>query len=87
MNTTRSDFRPVTTPQTKEAASDDTAPTRDKTPAGTASVEDKGDGVTVPAKLDPRTAAKGLSPERGGYDGPEPTRYGDWEHKGRATDF
>lgn len=31
------------------------------------------------------------SPERpveiGGCDGPEPTRYGDWEHKGRCTDF
>lgn len=25
--------------------------------------------------------------ETGGYDGPEPTRYGDWEHKGRCTDF
>lgn len=28
-----------------------------------------------------------LPPESGGYDGPEPTRYGDWEHKGRCTDF
>jgi homeobox protein ESX1 len=26
-------------------------------------------------------------PEVGGYAGPEPTRYGDWEHRGRATDF
>jgi hypothetical protein len=25
--------------------------------------------------------------ERGGYKGPEPTRHGDWEHRGRATDF
>ena len=25
--------------------------------------------------------------EVGGVDGPEPTRYGDWEHKGRCTDF
>ena len=25
--------------------------------------------------------------EIGGYDGPEPTRYGDWEHNGRCTDF
>ena len=25
--------------------------------------------------------------EIGGYDGPEPTRFGDWEHKGRVTDF
>lgn len=25
--------------------------------------------------------------EIGGAPGPEPTRYGDWEHKGRCTDF
>lgn len=26
-------------------------------------------------------------PEKGGPTGPEPTRYGDWERKGRAVDF
>ncbi len=25
--------------------------------------------------------------EVGGPKGPEPTRYGDWEHKGRCIDF
>ena len=25
--------------------------------------------------------------EIGGPDGPEPTRYGDWERNGRCTDF
>jgi len=25
--------------------------------------------------------------EKGGPQGPEPTRYGDWERKGRAVDF
>ncbi len=25
--------------------------------------------------------------EVGGHTGPEPTRFGDWEHKGRCTDF
>lgn len=25
--------------------------------------------------------------EEGGYRGKEPTRFGDWEHKGRCTDF
>ena len=25
--------------------------------------------------------------ENGGPKGPEPTRYGDWEQKGRCTDF
>ncbi len=28
-----------------------------------------------------------LPKEIGGTAGPEPTRYGDWEHKGRCTDF
>ncbi|MGK0172198.1 MAG: hypothetical protein ACI9W2_003932 [Gammaproteobacteria bacterium] len=28
-----------------------------------------------------------LNEEFGGYKGPDPTRYGDWEHKGRCTDF
>lgn len=28
-----------------------------------------------------------LAKEIGGAKGPEPTRYGDWEHKGRCTDF
>ena len=26
-------------------------------------------------------------PEIGGRDGPEPTRYGDWEKNGRCIDF
>ncbi len=29
----------------------------------------------------------GLSKELGGRKGPEPTRYGDWEKKGIASDF
>lgn len=28
-----------------------------------------------------------LPPEIGGPKGPEPTRYGDWERKGRCFDF
>ncbi|XP_062517191.1 uncharacterized protein LOC134192469 [Corticium candelabrum] len=28
-----------------------------------------------------------LTGERGGPRGPEPTRYGDWERKGRVSDF
>jgi hypothetical protein len=27
------------------------------------------------------------APEQGGPSGPEPTRYGDWERKGIASDF
>jgi len=44
----------------------------------------------APAKPDqPQGAAPppALPKEIGGAKGPEPTRYGDWEHKGRCTDF
>lgn len=34
-----------------------------------------------PNDINPKTG------ERGGPRGPEPTRYGDWERKGRVTDF
>ncbi len=34
-------------------------------------------------KPEPQPAAK----EVGGPPGPEPTRYGDWQYKGRVTDF
>ncbi|MGB4101091.1 MAG: succinate dehydrogenase assembly factor 4 [Alphaproteobacteria bacterium] len=34
----------------------------------------------TPEKLQP-------AQEYGGQAGPEPTRYGDWENKGRCTDF
>lgn len=32
-------------------------------------------------------AKKKPAKELGGRDGPEPTRYGDWESKGIASDF
>ncbi len=31
--------------------------------------------------------AQSQAKEEGGPSGPEPTRYGDWERKGIATDF
>ncbi|MCW3477749.1 DUF1674 domain-containing protein [Limobrevibacterium gyesilva] len=34
-----------------------------------------------------RPAPPTLPKEIGGPAGPEPTRYGDWEQKGRCTDF
>lgn len=34
-----------------------------------------------------RNAAEVLAKEIGGRDGPEPTRFGDWERKGIAVDF
>jgi len=35
----------------------------------------------------PAIAPPVLPTEIGGQKGPEPTRYGDWENKGRCTDF
>jgi len=35
----------------------------------------------------PATKPPPKPPEFGGPKGPEPTRYGDWEQKGRCTDF
>jgi hypothetical protein len=32
-------------------------------------------------------AGKPRPPEIGGREGPEPTRFGDWENKGIASDF
>jgi hypothetical protein len=37
--------------------------------------------ATRPAEAPPRPK------EIGGPSGPEPTRYGDWERKGRVSDF
>jgi hypothetical protein len=37
----------------------------------------------LPEKRNPEKRPK----EIGGPAGPEPTRYGDWEQKGRCTDF
>ena len=40
-----------------------------------------------PSKPLPKPAAIIAKPEAGGRDGPDPTRYGDWELKGVAVDF
>lgn len=45
----------------------------------------------APTQIDTPTIAPAttvsLPPEFGGREGPEPTRYGDWEKKGRCIDF
>jgi len=47
---------------------------------------------TVPSPGEDQEGAAGTDPamtaeEIGGPKGPEPTRYGDWEKKGRCIDF
>ena len=39
------------------------------------------------ANATPRSPNVVKEGEIGGYDGPEPTRFGDWQHNGRCTDF
>lgn len=43
----------------------------------------------IPAAMAESAPADGASPpvEIGGRDGPEPTRFGDWERRGRCIDF
>ncbi len=45
-------------------------------------------GQAVPPAKAPKPAqAKAGPKEIGGRNGPDPTRYGDWEKKGRCIDF
>jgi len=39
------------------------------------------------ANATPRSPNDVKESEIGGYEGPEPTRFGDWQHNGRCTDF
>ena len=48
------------------------------------------DSVVPPAATpapEPKPAAPKPPKEIGGPAGPEPTRFGDWERKGRVSDF
>ena len=56
----------------------------DKTPA-TSDQEPKVESGKTP-EMAPKTAPQ-TAAEIGGPKGPEPTRFGDWEQKGRCSDF
>lgn len=56
----------------------------DKTPPG--SKQPPKSKTPCPATPGSEKAVSGMS-EKGGPKGPEPTRYGDWERKGIASDF
>ncbi len=56
------------------------APDKELTPAARRALEEAAARRAAEA-----TAA--LPTEKGGRDGPEPTRFGDWEKKGVAVDF
>ena len=56
-----------------------------KSPTPTLSRE-RGRAAKRPGEGKPAAVPKKV-PETGGPEGPEPTRYGDWERKGRCIDF
>lgn len=51
---------------------------------GNSELEDRKTPVNQNKEIQP---PQDLIEEIGGVDGPEPTRYGDWEKKGRCIDF
>ena len=60
----------------------------DKT-SGDTGTDDKADDNAADAAKDATTRPDGsdMPREINGPKGPEPTRYGDWEQKGRCSDF
>ena len=63
---------------------------REKTPIGKLDELDEGKPHPYQEKEPLKPFPGGVNPktgEIGGPRGPEPTRYGDWERKGRVTDF
>ena len=60
----------------------------DKTSGDTGADGKAGDNAADAAKdTTTRTDGSDMPREINGPKGPEPTRYGDWEHKGRCSDF
>jgi hypothetical protein len=72
------------------STSDTAAPLAAVAPKLGTTRNDTPDEVDAPAAQSgpaPRKVPKPLPKEIGGPPGPEPTRYGDWQYKGRCTDF
>jgi hypothetical protein len=64
-----------------ETRPENAAPGRPLTPAARRALEEAAERRRTRVETAPAT------PELGGVDGPEPTRFGDWERKGIASDF
>ncbi|XP_028845772.1 succinate dehydrogenase assembly factor 4, mitochondrial [Denticeps clupeoides] len=78
---------PACSRPTSRVAEDKEPLRKAKTPQGRFDVDEKETAATkdvlerFPDDVNPYTK------EKGGPRGPEPTRYGDWERKGRCIDF
>ena len=64
-----------------EPLPENAAPGKALTPAARRALEE------AAARRRARASSMSTPEELGGPAGPEPTRYGDWEHKGLAVDF
>ena len=56
----------------------------------TIKTNNKNESRTIPSdddNVDEVASGAGSEKEIGGRDGPDPTRYGDWEKAGRCIDF
>jgi hypothetical protein len=49
--------------------------------------KEQAEATTTPEPPEKPVDKPALPKEIGGVEGPEPTRYGDWQHKGRVSDF
>jgi hypothetical protein len=56
-------------------------------PAATFEAVEKTTGVAQKANAPKTITPKPITKEFGGREGPEPTRYGDWENNGIISDF
>ncbi|MFA5957575.1 DUF1674 domain-containing protein [Hyphomicrobium sp.] len=65
----------------REASGHDVSPPRALTPEARRALEE------AEARRRQQDAAQARPAEVGGRDGPEPTRFGDWEKGGIASDF
>ncbi len=64
----------------------DTSPTK-PAPASSLGIESAPPSDDKARHPSPAVDSEPSAPETGGPKGPEPTRYGDWERKGRCIDF
>lgn len=71
-----------TTPTAVTTAPQQSAPKKELTPAAQRALAEAAER-RAKAEAESREAAKEIN----GPKGPEPTRYGDWERKGIASDF
>jgi len=65
----------------------DPLPVNGMADGNTAEVPAESSARPVDGKQKSASGAAAVVPEFGGPDGPEPTRFGDWERKGRCIDF